>query len=541
MILLATALAYATFSPRPSLAVLLLCGVYAACSIGLWLLPRWRTARAPRSMARPLSPRWLATIGVDIACFIALFALSAESGLNSIPLLVLPVLMAGVLTPRLVALATVAMVTLALLAIAWVAVLGGGQPTLLLTQAGLAGSGFFVITVLGGEVARRLAREELTARGSLQVARHQAQLNRLVIHEMTDGVLVIDRSGRVRTANPAARALLAADGLWREAPFSLRGEPAWSALVTAVEQAFAAAAWPEAGRDVALDFAGGASRTLRVRVRFTRRRELAPSDEFCVLFLEDVRSVQARMRQEKLAAMGRISAGIAHEIRNPLAAIAQANALLMEDAADDLQRQLTGLVASNVERLKRIVDDVMEVAPGSGEAVLPIDARAQVAAVAGEWARAAGVGIDVGAGDAAVLRLELPDAPLGVAFDDEHLRRVLVNLLDNALRHASGVPGAIRLRLHVQDEHQATLSVASDGPPIEPDVERFLFEPFFSTRSRGSGLGLYICRELCERYGASIRFRLRPAAERLRNEFSIALRRQALPAALFSTPRPRPE
>jgi two-component system sensor histidine kinase PilS (NtrC family) len=73
--------------------------------------------------------------------------------------------------------------------------------------------------------------------------------------------------------------------------------------------------------------------------------------------------------------------------------------------------------------------------------------------------------------------------------------------------------------------------VASDGDPIPPDVERYLFEPFFSTRSRGTGLGLYICRELCERYGARINYRLRPAGERRRNEFSIAMRRQSIPVA----------
>ena len=115
-----------------------------------------------------------------------------------------------------------------------------------------------------------------------------------------------------------------------------------------------------------------------MRVRFTRRREPQASEEFCVLFLEDVRNMQARSRQEKLAAMGRVSAGIAHEIRNPLAAIAQANALLAEDATDPAQRQLTRMVTDNVERLKRIVDDVMEVAPGQMHEVGAIDANAQV-------------------------------------------------------------------------------------------------------------------------------------------------------------------
>jgi two-component system sensor histidine kinase PilS (NtrC family) len=98
-----------------------------------------------------------------------------------------------------------------------------------------------------------------------------------------------------------------------------------------------------------------------------------------VLFLEDLRSVQARNRQEKLAAMGRVSAGIAHEIRNPLAAIAQANALICaRKPRTPNQRRLTAMVADNVERLKRIVDDVMEVAPGAGANPRPIDLGAEV-------------------------------------------------------------------------------------------------------------------------------------------------------------------
>ena len=215
----------------------------------------------------------------------------------------------------------------------------------------------------------------------------------------------------MRAANPAARRLLAPEGTSRAAPFQLRGVPAWGALVRAVERAFAEASWPEAGRDVAIQFTPDSRRTLRVRVRFTRKREPPASEEFCVLFLEDVRSVQARSRQEKLAAMGRVSAGIAHEIRNPLAAIAQANALLAEDATDPAQRQLTKMVTDNVERLKRIVDDVMEVAPGQMQEAGAIDATAQVGAICAEWAQAAGVEI----GGAGMLHVDLPAEPLGVA------------------------------------------------------------------------------------------------------------------------------
>jgi len=512
------------FGSRPSWPVAVASVGYAVLALSMWMLPRFKRAVQPKDLARLRGPQWLATIGTDIVCFTGLHLLSPSSTFNYVALLVLPVLMAGVLTPRLQALATAASVALALLGTAWLAVLAGGEATTLMTQAGLAGSGLFVITVLAGELAGRLAREELTAKGSLELARQQAQLNRLVIEEMQDGVLVVDRRGRVRAANPAARRLLAPSGMCRPAPFQLRGVEAWSALVKTVERAFVDAVWPEAGRDVVLEFEPGEVRTLRVRIRFTRRQESSAGEEFCVLLMEDVRNMQARTRQEKLAAMGRVSAGIAHEIRNPLAAIAQANALLSEDATTPSQRQLTQMVNDNVERLKRIVDDVMEVAPGSVVDAGVIDAAGQVEAACTGWAQGAGVAL----GPGSAVNIGLPDEPLGAVFDPDHLRRVLINLLDNGYRHSSKRPGAVQVRLSAPDESTVRLSVASDGPPIPPDVERYLFEPFFSTRSRGTGLGLYICRELCERYGASIDYRLRTPGDPTRNEFNVVMRRRAL-------------
>ena len=522
---LAATLAVASaFGLRPSLPIGALSVAYATLAISMWLLPRFRRGAAPHTFARLRSPQWIATIGADLAFFTGLHVASPGSSFNYVALLVLPVLMAGVLTPRLMALGTAALATIALLGTAWLGLLSGGDAPLLMTQAGLAGSGFFVISVLAGELAGRLAREELSARGSMEMARQQAQLNRLVLEEMEDGVLVVDRSGKVRAANPAARRLLAPEGTSRAAPFLLRGVPAWGALASAVERAFAEAAWPEAGLDVTLPFAPDSHRTLRVRIRFTRKRESRTGEDVCVVFLEDVRNVQARSRQEKLAAMGRVSAGIAHEIRNPLAAIAQANALLSEDATDPAQRQLMRMVTENVERLKRIIDDVMEVAPGRVQDVGSVDATAQLGAVCSEWAQGAGVQL----GEQSALRVELPAEPLGVIFDAEHLRRVLVNLLDNARRHASQRPGAILLALRAADETRAEFSVLSDGPPIPADVETYLFEPFFSTRSRGTGLGLYICRELCERYGARIEYRLLPPEAPRRNDFFVAMRRAVL-------------
>jgi two-component system, NtrC family, sensor histidine kinase PilS len=512
-----------------------LCVIYAGLALVVWLLPRFRalteTLVQPTPSPGALRWQWISTIGVDVVVFVALHLLDRSTSFNFAALLVLPVLMTGVLMPRMVALGTAATVALLLLFGAWEVGRLTDDPTLALTRAGLAGVGFFVIAVLAGELAARLTREEAAARDSLELARRQAQLNRLVIQEMADGVLVIDQGLRVRAANPAARALLVPQGAGPTAPFDLTSQRAWRELAIAANQALTEVTWPPDGREVDITFDDGHVRTLRLRVRFTPEAEddlrAGPADVYCVLLLEDLRTAQARLRQEKLAAMGRVSAGIAHEIRNPLAAIAQANALLLEDPLPPDQQRLARMVADNVRRLQRIVDEVMELAPAAPAMPHPIDARAVVAAATVDWAQTAGLEL----GPACRLQTALPEHPLGVMFDAEHLRRILVNLLDNGLRHAGPAPGAVRLQLQLRDETHVVLQVLSDGPPIPPDVERYLFEPFFSTRSRGSGLGLYICRELCERYGASIDFRPRPGAERLHNEFVVTMRRAAWSAS----------
>ena len=510
------------------------CILYAAQTLTLWVLPRFRGI-ARRTQTRLTRRQWFATIGFDLLAFSLLHALDPGSAFNYVALLVLPVLMAGVLTARLPALATAAAISLMLLAAAWRSGLSLGDFTTTMTPAGLAGVGFFVIILLTGELASRLAREERTARGSLELARQQAQLNRLVIEEMVDGVLVIDRRVRVRAANPAARRLLSQRGLAKAAPFQLQDEPAWADLAELVRLAFEAGCWPEGRTEVTLAFAAGSTRTLRLRARFTRPRNFtaegaadaaAPEvpastpEAFCVVFVEDLRSIQARTRQEKLAAMGRVSAGIAHEIRNPLAAIAQANALLAEEAVGAEQQMLTAMVADNVRRLKRLVDDVMEVAPGIDATARTVDLGDEVGRIVTDWARTS----DIALGPDSRLQVSLPQESMVVQFDPEHLRRVLVNLLDNARRYAGEQRGAILLRCEPTSGAQVRLSLASDGEPIPANVEHFLFEPFFSTRSRGTGLGLYICRELCERYGGSIDYWQHPEGSVHRNEFVLTAR-----------------
>lgn len=471
----------------------LLCTVYLAATIAV------RVLGGPRPPGQTFDAQWASTIGVDLVAFSALHYLQAGS-INYVPLFALPLLLASVLSSLLLALGTAAAITLLLLIDAWQA--GGSDSTPRLVQAGLTGTGFFIVALLANQLASRLAREEKRSRESQHLARVQIEVNELVIETLADGVLVVDGAGTVHAANPAARRLL---GAWpdRSTPFVLASGHAWQPLAQLSQQTFMSRAPQTAELNIAQP--GEGPRRVHVRTRLTATHD-ALAESLCVMFLEDLREMEARLRTEKLAAMGRMSAAVAHEIRNPLAAIMQANALLEEDIREPAQRQLTLMVRQNAQRLAQIVDDVLNISrvQHEGQAPTPVllDLSATARQVCADWAQQAGC--------AGRLQLDLDVPPRQVAFEPDHLRRVLVNLLDNALRYASQQPGAIRVLTDLSPAGLPRLRVWSDGAPLDQGVQRHLFEPFFSSESRSSGLGLYICRELCERHGALIGYQRAP-------------------------------
>ena len=468
-----------------------LCCTYLAATLAVRLFTR------PQAAGGTFDPQWVPSIGVDLLMFAAMQFMQA-GGLNYTPLFAVPVLMASVLGSALLALGTAAAVALLLLAEAWIIILQlPGETAARFLQAGLTGTGYFAVAFLANQLAVRLAREEKTARRSQKAAFVQAQVNELVIETLADGVLVVDPDAEVRTLNPAAREMLGCGTAAEARPLLLTDQAAWQPLVEMAHMTFATGA-PQV-LDIVIEEPGAAARRVFARTRLTAADDPA-SDSLCVIFMQDLRQLEARLRTEKLAAMGRMSTAVAHEIRNPLAAISQANALLDEELQDPGQRQLSALVAQNAQRLAGIVEEILDIArvqhqaPGSATASLPLDAAAQ--ATCGDWARQNRCGER--------LQLRLRAGARTVCFEPDHLRRVLVNLLDNALRYASAGPAAIQV---ASTPDGTQLSVWSDGKPLDAGVQRHLFEPFFSSESRSSGLGLYICRELCERHGARIAYR----------------------------------
>lgn len=512
--------------------LLTLCVAYLVATVALRVLAR----QGPPSPGA--GPQWLPSIGIDLAAITALQLLHAGT-MNYTPLFGLPILMAAVLGTLTLALGTTAGVTLLLLGWAWwTGVRTGEDEAQRYLQSALTGTGYFIVSYLVHQLATRLTREQEVAQQSQIAARVQTQVSALVIQNLTDGVLVVDENDVVRVANPAGLQLLASGAL-PDLPLTLQAESPWKPLLILARRTFRHEQ-PQTA-DVDLLHPGQSPTGLHVRTWLTSTREAAReahTERLCVMFLHDLREMEARLRTEKLAAMGRMSAAVAHEIRNPLAAIVQANALLEEDLHDPAQKRLAHMVQQNADRLARIAEEVLDIARVQHQiSHAPASTLQLDEAIAQIWH-------DWQAQDPVQRRavVMLDTQSTQVEFDGEHLRRVLVNLLDNALRYMGPEPDSLCVTTRATPAGQISLQVWSDGAPMDKSVERHLFEPFFSSESRSSGLGLYICRELCQRHGASISYqrlnRTTLRGETGGNAFTVGFRRTtrtADAATLFDT------
>jgi two-component system, NtrC family, sensor histidine kinase PilS len=219
-----------------------------------------------------------------------------------------------------------------------------------------------------------------------------------------------------------------------------------------------------------------------------------------VIFIEDVGRMRQQAQQLKLVALGRLTASIAHEIRNPLSSIGHAAELLEEDAGlEDAELRLLEIIRGNVTRLDRIVQEVLYLNRRDRAQPEAIDASVYLANFAKEFSVTEKVADNC-------LDVQVRTAQR-LWFDRQHLDQVLWNVARNAWRHGRKVAGSVRLI--VSPSHapgRLSIDVIDDGPGVAPETQAHIFEPFFTTEAQGTGLGLYIARELCEGNGARLEY-----------------------------------
>ncbi|WP_293779432.1 ATP-binding protein [uncultured Oxalicibacterium sp.] len=391
------------------------------------------------------------------------------------------------------------------------------------TQVGLYCAAFFIVIIAVNRLADRLVKQETLAQGRGKALQVQEAINRLVIEDMDDGVLVVDRHGRILTGNPAAERLLGLS-FGAHAEFGqLDRLPGLSPIAQAYlewrdkarRRAIVEMETPVFVRILPADdttLQGGATiigarhePSTHLKLRFVRVDTGGAQEGRVVIFLEDVTEIENRAQQLKLAAMGRLTASIAHEVRNPLAAIGHAAALLNEDENDAGRRRLLKIIDDNVARLNRMIEDILKLSRKANRDQKPLDLRALIGELLEELRDLQGIKPEV-------ISLNGPQDVL-VRFDPLHLREIILNLLTNALRYASGGAGSIRLQIMVSGAARVELHVQDDGPQMTSAVRAHLFEPFYTTSSKGTGLGLYLARELCLNNGAMLNYEFRSEGE----------------------------
>jgi two-component system sensor histidine kinase PilS (NtrC family) len=425
-------------------------------------------------------------VGSDIACLTVLTYAGGgvRSGFGMLLLVTLAA--AGLISRGRITLLYAALASIAVLLQHTYAVLNDEADVAQYIQTGLLSGACFAVAWLAHALARNvISSEMLAARRGVDLA-NMAEANRLVMHDAPDGILVVDASGLVKQSNPSAEHLLGY-------AYSAGKEVHLRDCSPLLAERYAAWLTDQADdhRELRLPVTN-----YRVRVHFLPVRR----DGFwgAVLFLEDIQRSQAQAQQIKLAALGRLTMNIAHEVRNPLSSISYATELLQEEKHDPAQDRLIRIILDNASRLDRIVRDVMQLNRRDRGQMEQLRLADVLPAFVTELCQSEHARRDI-------FSLEV-DPECAIGFDRGHLDQVLWNVCCNALRYCRKQAGSIRLHAWSSADRRNTLEIIDDGPGIDADAVQHLFEPFFTTAAGGTGLGLYIARELCEANGAGLEY-----------------------------------
>lgn len=421
---------------------------------------------------------------VDIAALTLMMHASGGVASGFGTLMVVAIAGGSILTQGRIAILFAAMASLAVLFQQIYAWMYAPFPGSNYTQAGMLGMTFFATAFLAHVLARRVrATEALAEKRGIDLA-NLAQLSEHIIQRMQSGVLVLDREGTVRLINRSGQKLLGLPGditgqhLDSLAPELTRLETSWRNDTVPVS-----------------NLLRSAQSQVEMMVSFSRLG--VSGEDGALVYLEDASAMRQRAQQLKLASLGRLTASIAHEIRNPLGAISHAAQLLAESS--DVQRheqRFIHIIQQNCRRMNAIVENVLQLSRRKTAVRETLLLNPWLQGFVSDFVNQTGL-------DGAVFKTSV-ELAVRVRFDPSQLHQVMWNLCENAIRHAGERP-----RLHIRagvspESRRPYLEVADNGKGIADDIADKLFEPFFTTESSGTGLGLYIARELCEINQASL-------------------------------------
>jgi len=474
--------------PRPEL-FLAACVVYFTAAVLLVIARRlrWSTLRLVA----------IVNASVDSAAIgLILYASGGVSSGFGI-LLVLPVLAMATLAKHRDALLIAAMAAIAVLVQQFFVGLAEPIHFAEYTTAGVLGVVLFAIAVLAWPLANRIRESEATLRRQEVDLANLAQLSQYIVQHLRESILVIDHQDRIRLINESAARMLG-DG--KAYPDALLGE-ASPRLLYLLER------WRQSSGDTGIFPAleqtfVGADGAQVLRAHFAPLGASTPTP--VLVFLEDTSLITEKVQQSKLAALGRLSASIAHEIRNPVGAMSHAGQLLAESPhLEQQERRLTEIIRNNAERVSGIIDSVLRLSRREEARLerLPLQTWSEEFCEefceTMQWPRER-------------LRVSGPAAEIEVRFDPSQLRQIVWNLCENATRYAYpdrqalGADDIIEMRCgRLASNGRPFLEAADRGPGVAAEHIDRIFEPFF-TGGRGTGLGLFLARELAQTNGATL-------------------------------------
>lgn len=317
---------------------------------------------------------------------------------------------------------------------------------------------------------------------------NMSQINALITQEMKDGVLIVDSELKLRHYNQQAERVLGT---------TLSSLNKNSIEELSPELAFILQSWMQNEPDnEAIRFS---FLDLEYRLRFMSIG--ANRYQGAIIFIEDWSLMQAQAQQNKLAALGQLTANMAHEIRNPLGAISHANQLLQEENLPaSATKRLLEIISINVQRMDQMVKDISELNRRDNMHQEQIDLVDFVSEFHDHFCEVEKI-------PAHGFALHIGDQPIHILFDQRHLHQILWNLCRNGWRHSQQESASLTLFIYPsKDNMSVVLQILDDGPGIPVEARLHIFEPFYTTVSTGTGLGLYIARELCEANGANIQY-----------------------------------